>query len=187
MTTNLSLRDMTRVALFAALTAVGAWISFPLPFSQVPIALANMFVLMSGALLGKWLGSLSQIVYLLLGLAGVPVFAQFSAGASVFAGPTGGYLIGYVLAAFLTGMLVEYLPSTLPQGFRLAVAFIAGGAVVYVPGVLWLSHVTGLSLAAALPVGCYYFLPGDTLKIIVAVILCRSLLQVPQLWRPPAA
>ncbi len=184
---RMTIRDMTAVALFAALTAVGAWISFPLPLSPVPIALANLFAIMAGVLLGKWLGALSQIVYLLLGLAGVPVFAQFSSGAPVFAGPTGGYLIGYVLAAFLTGLLVEHLPRRLPLTLRLTPAFVAGGAIIYLPGVLWLAHVTGMSLSSALLQGCYYFLPGDALKIIVAVILCRSLLQVPQLWRSPAA
>src|SRR5659263_463032 len=106
---NLELRDLIAVAFFAALTTVGAWISFPLPFSPVPIALANLFVILSGVILGKWLGPLSQIVYLLLGFAGVPVFAQQLAGPSVFAGPTGGYLAGYVIAAFLTGLLAEHL------------------------------------------------------------------------------
>ncbi|MCL6106228.1 MAG: biotin transporter BioY [Actinobacteria bacterium] len=183
---RLTLREMVLVAFFAALTVVGAWISFPLPFSPVPITLANLFAVLSGAILGKKRGTLSQLVYLLLGFAGVPVFAGFTSGPGIFAGATGGYLVGYVLAAFIAGVLVEYLPRRLPPVARLSVAFTAAAAAVYLPGIAWLSHVTGLSAPVALVKGLYPFLPGDALKIIVAVVLCRSLMQVPRVWRSMA-
>ncbi len=179
---GLTLREMVLAAFFAALTAVGAWISFPLPFSQVPIVLANLFVILSGAILGKKLGVISQLVYLLLGLAGAPVFAQFTSGPAALAGPSGGYLVGYLLAAFITGALVEHLPRRLPPLPRLAVSLAAGAVIIYLPGIAWLAHSLGVNLQTALAQGFYYYLPGDALKIIVAVVLCRSLMQVPQLW-----
>lgn len=187
---NLELRDLIAVAFFAALTTIGAWISFPLPFSPVPIALANLFVILSGVILGKWLGPLSQIVYLLLGFAGVPVFAQHLAGPSVFAGPTGGYLAGYVIAAFLTGLLAEHLPrfstaKTADIG-RLAFILSVGALVIYLPGIPWLAHVTGMDIPTALVKGFIPYLPGDILKIIVGTMMCLSLMaQLPHMMKLP--
>lgn len=172
---RLTLRDMIAVAFFASLTTVGAWISFPLPFSPVPIVLANLFAVLSGAMLGKKLGPLSQGVYLLMGLIGIPVFAKFSAGPGVLFGATGGYLFGYVAASFLTGMLVEYLPR-LPQTIRYGVAMSVGMAVVYVPGIPWLARIAGFDIPTALVKGFYPYLPGDAVKIIVGVALCLSLM-----------
>ena len=93
-------------ALFAALTAVGAWISIPLPFTTVPITLATMGA-SAGALLGPWYGSLSMIIYLLLGAVGAPVFHNMTGGLGILTGPTGGYLIGYITSALLCGLLIN--------------------------------------------------------------------------------
>lgn len=188
---KLMLRDLIAVAFFAALTTVGAWISFPLPFSPVPIVLANLIVLLSGAILGKWLGPLSQIVYLTMGIAGIPVFANHTAGPSVIAGPTGGYLIGYVLASFLTGLLVEYLPrfssARAVESARIAFSLSAGALVIYLTGIPWLARVAGMDVQTALIKGFYPYLPGDAVKIIVGTMLCLSLMvQLPQIWKWPA-
>ncbi|MDO8735802.1 MAG: biotin transporter BioY [Thermoleophilia bacterium] len=188
---KLMLRDLIAVAFFAALITVGAWISFPLPFSPVPIVLANLFVVLSGAILGKWLGPLSVVVYLLMGLAGIPVFANHMAGPSVIAGPTGGYLIGYVLASFVTGLLVEYLPhfsgSKMAETVRFAFSLSAGGLVIYLTGIPWLARVAGMDLQTALVKGFYPYLPGDAVKIIVGTMLCISLMaQLPHIWKWPA-
>ena len=94
-------------ALFAALTAVGAWISIPLPFTTVPITLATMGASLAGALLGPWYGSLSMIIYLLLGAVGAPVFHNMTGGLGILTGPTGGYLIGYITSALLCGLLIN--------------------------------------------------------------------------------
>jgi biotin transport system substrate-specific component len=174
---RISLPDMILVAMFAALTAVGAWISFPLPFGEVPVVLANMFVLLSGVILGKWLGALSQVVYVLLGVIGVPVFAQFTAGPGVLAGPTGGYLVGYIIGAFVAGALVEYLPRRIPEIARVATGLIIGGLVIYIPGVAWLASYLDINVHAALVAGFYPFLPGDAIKIVIATILATSLMQ----------
>ena len=92
---------------FTALMAVCSFITIPLGFTPIPINLATLGVFLTGGILGKKYGSISLIVYILLGAVGVPVFAGFKGGLGVLAGPTGGYIIGYLAAAFLTGLLVE--------------------------------------------------------------------------------
>jgi biotin transport system substrate-specific component len=189
---RLKLQDLIAVAFFAAMTTIGAWISFPLPFSPVPIVLANLVVILSGAILGKWLGPLSQIVYLLMGIVGIPVFANHTAGPSVIAGPTGGYLIGYVLAAFVTGLLVEYLPhiyrSRAAESARFALSLTIGALVIYMTGIPWLARVAGIDIHTALVKGFYPYLPGDAVKIIVGAMLCMSLMaQLPHIWKWPAS
>ena len=189
---RLKLQDLIAVAFFTAMTTIGAWISFPLPFSPVPIVLANLVVILSGAILGKWLGPLSQIVYLLMGIIGIPVFANHTAGPSVIAGPTGGYLIGYVLAAFVTGLLVEYLPhihrSRAADSARLAFSLTMGALVIYLTGISWLARVAGMDIHTALVKGFYPYLPGDAVKIIVGTMLCLSLMaQLPHIWKWPAS
>ncbi len=183
---KLTLQDMVLVAFFTALTALGAWMSVPLPISPVPIALASLFALLSGAMLGKWLGMLSQVVYLSMGLVGIPVFARFMAGPGVLAGPTGGYLAGYILGAFVVGATVEYL-AIRSKATRFAIGLTLGSLVIYMLGVPWLSLVSGMGLKAALAAGMYPFLPGDALKIIIGTVLCLSLVtQLPRIWRSPA-
>ena len=100
-------RELTAAALFCALTAICSQISLPLPFTPVPINLAAFAVLAAAGLLGCRGAVLSVAAYLLLGAAGVPVFAGFRGGLSVLAGPTGGYLAGYLAAAWITGWLLK--------------------------------------------------------------------------------
>ena len=100
---------MALCGLFAALMAICSLISIPLGFTPVPVNLATLGVFLAGGLLGKKYGTISIAVYVLLGAVGVPVFAGFRGGLSVLVGPTGGYIIGYVAAAFLVGLLIEVL------------------------------------------------------------------------------
>ena len=93
--------------LFAAITAVCSFISIPLGFTPVPVNLATLAVFLAGGLLGKKYGTIALAVYTLLGAVGIPVFAGFRGGLSVLAGPTGGYIIGYIAAAFLVGLIIE--------------------------------------------------------------------------------
>ncbi|MFA5802778.1 MAG: biotin transporter BioY [Thermoleophilia bacterium] len=181
------LRDLISVAFFAALTSIGALISVPLPGDLVPIVLSNMFAILSGAMLGKWLGPLSQIVYILMGVIGIPVFAgSIKAGPGALAGPTGGYIAGFVVASFLTGFLVERLVRA-PDVLRFSLSMTAGAAVIYLFGVPWLAHVAGLNVPLAMVKGLYPFLPGDILKVIVGTMLCMSLMtQFPRLMNVPA-
>ena len=181
---TIPLDKLIQVAFFSALTAVGAWIAFTMPWSPVPVVLANLFVLLSGVVLGKWLGALSQIVYILMGVIGIPVFAKFTAGPEVLVGPTGGYLVGYVIAAFAVGLMMELLAGKVPQVAQVAVSLSVGALLIYVPGVLWLADNLDISLQAALVAGFYPFLPGDALKVVAATVLSVSLMvQLPQMRR----
>src|SRR3989338_9014662 len=101
------LKGMVFAALFAALTAAVAWFKIPLPFTPVPITLQTLVVLLSGAMLGAYYGSLSMIIYLILGAIGLPVFAGGASGIGVLFGPTGGYLFSYPVAAFVIGKMLE--------------------------------------------------------------------------------
>lgn len=166
-----SLRGMVYASLFGALTALGAYIIIPLP--PVPITLQTLFMGLAGALLGGRLAALSQTVYILLGIIGLPVFAGGKAGFGVLFGPTGGYLIGFVAAAFVIGKLAALKER---PGFAwLCFSLIAGTAVLYTLGVLQLSLVARLTPLKALAVGVLPFLPGDALKIILTVIVALKL------------
>lgn len=157
-------RMIVYTSLFAALTAVGAYISIPV--GPVPIVLQNLFILLCGLLLGSNWGSASVLLYLFLGAIGLPVFAGGTGGIAHFAGPTGGYLIAYLPAVFVIGLISERKnPSVL---FDL-LALVTGSLIIYALGVSWLKIVTGMSFMKSLSVGMFPFLFGDVLKIAVAV------------------
>jgi biotin transport system substrate-specific component len=101
------LKGMVFAALFAALTGAVAWFNIPLPFTPVPITLQTLMVLLSGVLLGAYIGGVSMIIYLLLGVIGLPVFAGGSSGIGALLGPTGGYLLSYPVAAFVVGWMIQ--------------------------------------------------------------------------------
>jgi biotin transport system substrate-specific component len=166
-----SLRGMVYASLFGALTAVGAYIIIPLP--PVPITLQTLFLGLAGTLLGARLGALSQVVYLFLGILGLPVFAGGKAGLGVLFGPTGGYLIGFVAAAFVIGKLAAL--KARPGFAWLCLSLLAGAAVVYALGVLQLSLVARLSPVKAMVVGILPFLPGDGIKIVLTAMIALKL------------
>jgi len=166
-----SLRGMVYASLFGALTAVGAYIIIPLP--PVPITLQTLFLGLAGTLLGGRLGALSQVVYLLLGIIGLPVFAGGKAGIGVLFGPTGGYLFGFVVAAFVIGQLASLRKR---PGFAwLCFSLVAGTIVVYALGVLQLGLVARFALKKALAVGVLPFLAGDLLKIVLTAWIALKL------------
>ena len=165
-------KKMILCAFFSALTAVGAMISLPLPFSPVPINLALLAVYLTGALLGPKNGALSQVVYLFIGLVGIPVFSNFTAGPSILAGPTGGYLIGYVVAAWLSGLLASGKEVSF---VRRCAGFFIAMLSCYTLGTLWFVVLTKTGLLAALSLCVFPFLPGDALKILAAALLTKKL------------
>jgi biotin transport system substrate-specific component len=169
------------VLFVTVLTAAAAQISIPLPFTPVPFTLQPMVVLLGGAALGSRLGMSSQVLYLFLGLAGLPVFAASPVLPQGFArllGPTGGYLLSYPLAAFAAGWLAErsfdrrYLTSL--------VAMAAGLSIVFGCGVAWLAWVAQpapVGLSAALRTGLLPFLVADAIKVALAATV------LPAVWR----
>ncbi len=160
------------VCFMTILTAAAAQVSIPLPFTPVPLTLQPMIVLLGGAALGSRLGMTSQVLYLLAGIAGLPVFAASPAlpsGILRLLGPTGGFLMAYPFAAFLTGWLAErgfdrrYLTSVVAMG--------AGLALIFVCGLVWLAWFAGPSpvgLSGALTLGLYPFIGVDVVKILLA-------------------
>lgn len=163
---------MILCALFAALTAVCSMISIPLPFTPVPINLATLSVFLAGGLLGSRYGFLSQLVYVILGAVGLPVFHNFSGGFGIITGPTGGYIIGYAAAAWLIGFLAE---KTGRGFYRNIIGMAAGLAVCYGLGTLWFMVLTSTGLAAALMLCVVPFLIGDAVKIAAGAILVKKL------------
>jgi biotin transport system substrate-specific component len=173
--------QMASIVLLAVLTAAAAQISIPLPFTPVPFTLQPMVVLLGGAALGARLGMSAQVLYLLAGIAGLPVFAAspvLPQGALRLLGPTGGYLMSYPFAAFVAGWLAE-------RGFdrryvTSAIAMICGLAVVFACGVTWLAlfaRPAGVGFSAALETGFYPFLPADIIKLFIAAGI------MPVVWR----
>jgi biotin transport system substrate-specific component len=167
------------VAFVTVLTAIAAQISIPLPFTPVPFTFQPMVVLVGAMALGARLGMASQLVYLGLGIAGLPVFAASPAlapGVARLFGPTGGYLMAYPLAAFVAGSLAErgfdrrYLTSV--------VAMAAGLTIVFAGGVVWIGVFMPASRgwSAALAAGFYPFVLADLIKLFVAAAL------MPRLW-----
>jgi biotin transport system substrate-specific component len=120
---------------FACLTALGAAVQIPI--GPVPITLQVLFVLLSGLVLGSRLGALSQMQYLAIGFAGAPVFAGGKSGLVALLGPTGGYLVGFVAAAYVAGLIAE--SAARPGRVRFFVAGLLGTAAIYICGAMWLS------------------------------------------------
>jgi len=164
------------VALFAALMAAGTFIAVPIPVSPVPVVLQNLFVLLAGLVLGPLLGGAAAAIYLVVGAIGLPVFAGAKGGIAHFFGPTGGYLVGYVLAALVAGFVAgRPRPERKTALWRLAFAAIAGALAIYVPGVLRLKAVLGADWQKALALGFLPFVVGDVVKVAIAVAVAPRL------------
>lgn len=165
-----AIQKMIMVSMFAGLTAILSQISIPLPFTPIPFNLGILGFLLSGSLLGKWLGAASQLIYVLLGAVGLPVFAGFHGGLSTLVGPTGGFLLGYIFAAFVIGLLLEKLPKKL-----LPLALTIGVITCYAFGTIFFMVNTSSSLFTALTLCIFPFILVDALKIFLASILVLRL------------
>lgn len=173
-------------ALFAALTACGAYIRIPIP--PVPVTLQTLFVFLSGGLLGAKGGFLSQCIYLTMGLIGVPVFSGGGGLGSIFQ-PSFGYLVGFPFAAALVGILVKMfsggntrkIRSKLSEIIKYALIYSAGSFVIYVFGILYFSYYTyyiigqELNLSYIIWAGCIMFIPADIIKNIIGAWLTVKL------------
>ncbi|MCK4811090.1 MAG: biotin transporter BioY [Methanosarcinales archaeon] len=166
-------RPMVYASMFAALTAIGALIRIPIPISPVPLTLQIFFVLLTGLVLGSRWGATGMAVYVILGIIGFPVFSGGSSGIGVILGPTGGYLIGFVMGAFITGLTVENLGKST---IVMITAMIAGLTVIYAAGVLQLFIVADLpSIREAAMIGVLPFLTGDLIKLVAAFAVAKRI------------
>ena len=160
-------REIALILGGSLLIALSAQLQFVLPFSPVPITGQTFAVLLLGALYGSKRGPATVVTYLALGAVGLPVFAGGAFGIARLVGPTGGYLVGFVAAAFVVGLLSERGWDR--KLWTTAVGMIIGNGIIYVAGVLWLSRFVGWP--AVLSTGVLPFLAGDALKIALATIL----------------
>jgi biotin transport system substrate-specific component len=164
------LQMMVYSSLFVALIAVGAFIAIPV--GPVPIVLQNMFVLLAAIILGPVWALVCVAIYLVIGLAGLPVFAGGTSGIGKLFGPTGGYLLGYLPCVFVTAWISKALGHKLISDM---LAMLIGSLIVYAVGVPWLSTVIDKSLQDTLVVGMYPFLIGDAVKVVAAAFIAKSL------------
>jgi len=173
---KLSIRDITQIGLFAALTAVGAFISIPI--GPAPITLQSLFVLLSGIILGSKKAMLSQVVYILLGLIGLPIFAGFSGGFQSVLKPSFGFLIGFIIAAYCIGKIIEKKSCTIKS---MSIAVLIGSLIIYAIGLPYMYFILNflldksLNITQIMKMGMLLFIPGDTLKAFIAVFVGSKL------------
>jgi biotin transport system substrate-specific component len=154
------------VIFFVIATALGAYIRIPVKGSPVPITFQTFFVLLSGAVLGKRLGLVSQFAYLALGMMGLPIFQGYSFGVQHIFGPTGGYIAGFLAASFTVGRILQDRAEGI---YRPLIAFLAGSFMIYLFGTAWLICIYKINPYSAVTIGILPFIPGDLIKIALAL------------------
>ena len=173
--TNTRTLDMIQIALFSAVLTVCSWVTIPIPFSLVPITLGTMGAALAGTVLGPGKGCASVIIYLTLGAMGIPVFHGFTGGLGVIAGPTGGYLIGYISIALIAGIVTKEKDGREPSAVKTAIEAALGILSCYVLGTAYYIFLTHTGIGSALMLCVIPFLPGDALKIAAVCFLTKPL------------
>ncbi|MCZ6689009.1 MAG: biotin transporter BioY [Planctomycetota bacterium] len=163
--TRVEARLAIGVASFTLLTALGAFVRIPLPFTPVPITLQTFFVLSAGVALGRGPGALSQMLYVLCGLLGAPFFEGGGSGLAHIYGPTGGYLLAFPIAAWTAGSICRGEHGV--GGLRTTLALVVGAALIFTGGAVWFAFSRNISVMQALPLTVIPFLPGLIIKVAV--------------------
>ncbi|NEZ46446.1 biotin transporter BioY [Clostridium niameyense] len=174
----LTSKEITRVGLFTALTAVGAFIP-AIPIGPVPITLQTLFTALAGTIMGARLGMWSQIIYVLLGIIGLPIFSGFKGGASSILMPSFGYLIGFILGTYVTGL---YIQNRKNKNFiNIFISVLLGYAVIYLVGLPYMYIILNkvmrapISMIMAIKTGLLVFIPGDLIKAIIVSIMVNKI------------
>lgn len=173
-----SVRQLAIIGVMTAVTCILA--PFSVPIGPVPISLTNLAIYFSLYILGTKNGTISYLVYLLIGIIGLPVFSGFTSGPEKLIGPTGGYLIGFIPMAIIAGIFIKKSISmdNLWIGRILGMfGMILGTVIAYIFGTAWLAYQADMDFQAALWVGVIPFIPGDLVKMVLAV------LAGPQIWK----
>lgn len=166
----INIKSMTKTAILTSLTAVGAYIIIPLPFSPVPITFQTFFVLLSGILLGRKYGPLSQIIYLLLGTFGLPIFSGGRSGIGILLGPTGGFLMSFVL--------VSWIASHSGKNKYKNIMIYSGAVLInYIIGCTYFAFITATSILSSINMTIIPFIPGDIFKIILLILITPKLIK----------
>ena len=166
-----SVKQIALVGLMAAIICALAPFALPIPVSPVQITLGTLALYFVLTVLGLKLGTISVVVYILLGLAGLPVFAGFTGGAGKLLGPSGGYILGYIFMALVCGFFIDKWDSNIFLSF---LGFLLGTAVLYLFGSLWLTYQTSVTLPQAIGAYVLPYIPGDLIKMILAITLGRQ-------------
>lgn len=169
---SIKTKDMVTIALITSVMCIAAPFSIPLPFTPVPISLTNLVIYISCCILGTKKGTISFLLYLLIGLIGLPVFSGFSGGMTKLAGPTGGYLIGFIFCAVFTGIFVEKFENKV---YMYPVGMIIGTIICYAFGTSWLAFQMKLGFIQALFMGVIPYLIVDGIKIAISSVLGYTL------------
>lgn len=160
------------VALFAALTAACGFISIPMPVTVVPIVLQNMMAVVNGLVMGPVWGTLATVLFILVGMVGLPVFSGGTAGIARLVGPTGGFIIGYAIASAVGGLILgRPRIEKKEKVWKIGVATVASFFIMYVPGVAHFMRVMGASFGEAMAMCVTPFVVGDVIKAVVCVII----------------
>jgi biotin transport system substrate-specific component len=188
---GLTSRDLALVAVFAALiAALSVTVAIPIPFSPVPVTLQTMGIMLAPSLLGWKRGSLAVATFLALGLAGLPLFAGGRGGLAVLVGPSAGFVVSWVFAALVIGLLTDLMVRRGRYGFwqGLAVNALGGIVVIYAIGVPWMAVVLGDGVLAA-GLSMAVFLPGDIVKAVATAAIASAVFRaypIPPAGRPVA-
>ena len=160
---------MATIALMTAVTCIVA--PFSIPIGPVPISLTNFAIYLSLYILNWKKGTISYLLYLLIGLVGLPVFSGFTGGIGKLAGPTGGYIIGFIPMAVIAGIVIDKFS----QKWIHLIGMIVGTAVCYAFGTLWFCLQSGTGVLAALSICVIPFIPGDLIKMVLAIIIAPNI------------
>lgn len=160
------------IGLMAAVTCILGPLSLTIPVSPVPISLTNLAVYFSIYILGMKWGAFSYLIYLLMGLIGLPVFSGFTGGPGKLLGPTGGYLIGFLFMAVICGYFIDRWTD---KWYLCLAGMALGTGVCYLFGTVWLAYQAGITFYAALWAGVIPFLPGDLAKIIITLLVAPQI------------
>ena len=164
---NIKTQNITLIALMSAILCIIG--PFVIPIGMIPMSLTNMVIYLTIILLDKKRATISVVVYLLIGFVGLPVFAGFTGGAGKLLGPTGGYLIGYLVLSLVAGTILEKIEKVK------ILALSMGTIGLYLIGTMWLMFQSKLSFMSALTVGVLPFVVFDVIKILIAVVLGNSI------------
>lgn len=169
--TQLSVKQLSLAGLMTAIICILAPFALPIPVSPVQISLGTLAIYFVLTVLGLKLGTISVVVYILLGLAGLPVFAGFTGGAGKLLGPSGGFILGYIFMALICGFFIDKWGNNIFFSF---LGFLLGTAVLYLFGSLWLIYQTSVTLSQAILAYAVPYIPADLIKLILAMSLGRQ-------------
>lgn len=165
-TTYTNTRNLALIGIMSAITCVLGPLS--LPIGIVPISFTSLSIFMSVYALGRKRGTISYLIYLLIGTVGVPVFSGFSGGVAKLTGPTGGYLISFIFMAFISGLFIDKFFSKI---YMHLIGMLLGTVVTYVVGTTWLAFELNTTFIEAVSIGVIPFLFGDTIKIVMTLLI----------------